>query len=102
MPSTSLKKTSEQTYSEASLPSLCVNFIKLRTSGSGTRSKTIVYGKTDFPRQKEPELQGLPLGGAPDRRGPGRPFGDFSDGAEKSLAPGREILLSLPRRAKLS
>ncbi|MBQ1834438.1 MAG: hypothetical protein II111_01835, partial [Oscillospiraceae bacterium] len=32
------------------------------------------------------------LAGVPDRSGPGRPFGDFSDGAEKSLGPEAETL----------
>ena len=32
------------------------------------------------------------LAGVPDRSGPGRPFGDFSDGTEKSLGPEAETL----------
>ena len=95
MLSTSLvKKVSESTGSEASLSGLCVVLQQDRHERQRYEKQTdrlwqTVVSKTEAYRN----CTDVRLAGVPDRRGPGRPFSDFSDGAEKSLGPEAETLL---------
>ena len=48
-------------------------------------------GQSWFSKTKNDEIAGVSAKRGPGAKGPGRPFGDFSDGAEKSLGPEAEI-----------